>query len=108
MTDIIKKPPDKSEDEEDPKLGVRSLRRIENAKYNEYVIKMSLNGSLSKPFKKTENSKIFISNIQERVLEVSKANHRLSLAYNLLIKDCIQNKTPYQIFLMLLLLDKLC
>ncbi len=91
MTSVIKKPPDKQEEEEDPKPGLRTLRRLENAKYDEYVIKMSLNASFNHTF---ESAKILIVSLKERSNEASKGAYRLSVGYNLLVKDCIQNNTP--------------
>jgi hypothetical protein len=76
-----------------PVLGHRALKKLENDKYSEYVIKMSLTASLTKEFKKSPESKIFTSCVQERVLDASKGFHRLGLAYNLIIKDCIESNT---------------
>lgn len=92
---MSKKPPDDEDIEtlfkEEPKLGLRTLRRLENSNYNEYVIKMSLVASLHHLFKNTPEAKLFVLDLQNRSTEASKASHRLSLAYNIIVKDSLEN-----------------
>ena len=66
-----------------PKENVRTLRRQENKLYQEYIIKMGLETSSIK--NGTRN--IFLNEIYKRVEQTSKSIHRLSLAFNLFIKQ---------------------
>jgi hypothetical protein len=90
----IEEPPDNPEPEEIPKkLGHRALRAKENKSSNEFVIKCSLNNGL-----KINDSffrESFLTSINKRVEQISKMAHRMSIAVNILIRECIEKADDY-------------
>jgi hypothetical protein len=74
------------------KKSVRSIRKKENKKTQEYIIKSSLVNSLvTYPNSTFKND--FLKAISERVLESSKGLQRLSFALNIFLKELISKKT---------------
>ena len=70
-------------------LGVRSKRRAANANMDEFVVKTTLSATVVP----SEYKPNLIHEIQKRVLAGSKAVHRLSMAINVLIRECLNQKT---------------
>jgi hypothetical protein len=96
MSDLeVKEPPD-DPDNIPKKSGHRASRAIENKKFNEFVIKCSLKQGLkiSKEFEA-----IFLDNINKRVEQVSKMAQRMSIAVNIMIRECIENNAVIPMFL---------
>jgi hypothetical protein len=79
------------------KLGARSLRRIENLNYNEFVIKCALLKSLEIS---GQNKINLVQNLNDRIEAISKGQQRISFAFNIMIRECISKSTnPFNIVL---------
>lgn len=89
----IEEPPDNPEPEEIPKkLRARALRAKENKLLNEFVIKCSLNQGLNLegPLKEA-----LVNNISKRVQQGSKMAQNVSIAVNVMIRECIERSKSY-------------
>jgi hypothetical protein len=72
----------------DKKPSARTLRRIANADTNEFVIKCGLDKSI----KINSNFKGALhKELRNRMIETSRASHRVGLLVNIFIRECIQN-----------------
>jgi hypothetical protein len=65
------------------KLGARTLRRIENSKLNEFVIKCALLKSLEISCKDRID---FVQNLNDRIEAISKGQQRMSFAFKVFRK----------------------
>ena len=81
----LKEIPEETEGSEEPKvLGVRSKRRLGNKDFNEFVIKQSLANSL---VGSGQDKNLLLHQLNLRVLEVSRASHKLGILVNLYLLD---------------------
>ena len=79
---------------EKKELGERSKRRDENKNSNEYVVKWCLNKSL---WITGQHKETFIKEINLRVLQASKAHHRLGILVNLyLLEKLNESENPLE------------
>jgi hypothetical protein len=89
----LEEPPDNPVSEEIPKkLGARALRAKDNKLLNEFVIKCSLNQGLNieGPFKEA-----LVKNISGRVEHLSKMAQNVSIAVNIMVRECIERSKSY-------------
>jgi len=72
----------------DKKPSARTLRRKDNEDSNEFVIKCGLDNSI----KIDSNFKgDLLKELRNRMIETSRASHRVGLLVNIFIRECIQN-----------------
>lgn len=90
------------EEIESRKLSSRALRRQENKEFNEFVIKQSLTSGSNFP---KEINEAFLREIDKRVLDTSKAFHKLGILVNIYllqelnkVEDLTQAKISEKLF----------
>jgi predicted HicB family RNase H-like nuclease len=83
--------------EETPKKkSARTLRQQENKNKNDFVIKCSLNQGI---LARDDFKKEIVNNINKRVEQVSKMAQKVSIAVNIMVRECIEHGQAIPLFL---------
>lgn len=95
---VEEEPPDSK------KLSSRTERRKEAVKFNTYIIKCGFDKSLNVDVIYKD---IIVKNINQRVQQISKGIHKLSILMNIFIRECLEKTTnPLNVNIPSFLTDK--